>query len=304
MIETTTTASTIIIPPTATTSETSEIIHDNSLRTGFDITKEVEQFRNYENSEDRVSEAYKNSHTYQTYDYATEKKKQYSQLNTGITMGIWEAAELLNTIIDESDPDSNIPQINHCLQTAEAIRKVYPDSKYDWFHLTGFIHDLGKVLLSKKFKEQPQWATVGDTFPLGCKFDESNIFYDFFKMNPDYNDSKYNSECGVYKKNIGLENVTMSWGHDEYFYLVCIGNKCLLPKESLYMIRFHSFYPWHRHNKYTHLTNEEDEKMLHWVKEFNKFDLYSKDSEPVDVESLKPYYQSLISKYFPSELHW
>lgn len=53
-------------------------------------------------------------------------------------MGIWECAELLNDIVDESDPDLDVPQIEHLLQTAEAIRKDYPDQ--DWFHLTAFIH--------------------------------------------------------------------------------------------------------------------------------------------------------------------
>ncbi|EGC32573.1 hypothetical protein DICPUDRAFT_49534 [Dictyostelium purpureum] len=244
-------------------------------------------------------------HTFQTYEFALEKKLKYSQLNSGIKMGIWEAAELLNSVVDESDPDSNIPQINHLLQTAEAIRKVYPEEKYDWFVLTGFVHDLGKILLSPKLPfNEPQWATVGDTFPVGCRHDESNIFYEYFRDNPDYYDSKYNSLCGVYKENCGLDNVIMSWGHDEYFYQVCIGNNSTLPKEALYMIRFHSFYPWHRHNKYQNLLNHQDNEMLKWVIEFNKFDLYSKDPEPIDVEALKPYYQSLISKYFPKELNW
>lgn len=33
------------------------------------------------------------------------------------------------------------------------------------------------------------------------------------------------------------------------------------------MIRFHSFYPWHAHGDYKHLCNEEDLRMLPWVKE-------------------------------------
>ncbi|KAF2074942.1 hypothetical protein CYY_003775 [Polysphondylium violaceum] len=272
---------------------------------GFDIVKETKEFRNYENSslQDTVSNSYKNSHTLQTYEYASKKMREYSKLNSGIKMGIWEAAELLNTIIDESDPDSDIPQINHLLQTAEAIRKVYPGPEYDWFHLTGFIHDLGKILLSDKFNE-PQWSVVGDTFPLGCRFDESNIFFDFFKGNPDYSDSRYNTKNGVYQENCGLENVVMSWGHDEYFYQVCIGNNSTLPKQALYMIRFHSFYPWHRHDQYKNLTNQQDEEMLEWVRKFNKFDLYSKDPEPIDVEKIKPYYLSIIDKYFPKVLNW
>lgn len=38
--------------------------------------------------------------------------------------------------------------------------------------------------------------------------------------------------------------------------------------QGLYIIRFHSFYPWHTHGNYTHLCNEKDLSMLPWVKEF------------------------------------
>lgn len=58
-------------------------------------------------------------------------------------MNIKDALLKLNDLIDESDPDSDLPNIVHAFQTAENIRKDYPDD--DWFHLTGLIHDLGKV---------------------------------------------------------------------------------------------------------------------------------------------------------------
>lgn len=38
--------------------------------------------------------------------------------------------------------------------------------------------------------------------------------------------------------------------------------------QGLYMIRFHSFYPWHSNGDYMHLCNEKDLQMLPWVKEF------------------------------------
>ncbi len=37
-------------------------------------------------------------------------------------MGVWEAMEFLNTLVDDSDPDTDLSQIEHLLQTAEAIR--------------------------------------------------------------------------------------------------------------------------------------------------------------------------------------
>ena len=82
------------------------------------------------------------------------------------TMGIWEAMEFLNTLVDDSDPDTELTQIEHLMQTAEAIRA---DGHPRWFILTGLIHDLGKILC---LFGEPQWAVVGDTFPVGCRYSE------------------------------------------------------------------------------------------------------------------------------------
>ena len=70
------------------------------------------------------------------------------------------------------------------------------------------------------------------------------------------------------------------------------------------MIRFHSFYPWHKEQEYKWMEDEKDTKMLPWVLEFNKFDLYSKSDDLPDPEALRPYYQSLIDKYCPGKLRW
>jgi len=63
-------------------------------------------------------------------------------------------------------------------------------------------------------------------------------------------------------------------------------------------------FSWHNKGAYKHLTNEKDESLLEWVLKFNHHDLYSKAHQPQDVAALKPYYQSLIAKYFPKELNW
>lgn len=51
----------------------------------------------------------------------------------------------LNELVDESDPDVDLPNIVHSFQTAEKIREDHPDE--DWFQLIGLIHDVGKVCL-------------------------------------------------------------------------------------------------------------------------------------------------------------
>lgn len=69
----------------------------------------------------------------------------------------------------------------------------------------------------------------------------------------------------MYKPKCGLENLTISWGHDEYLYRVLKHNKSTLPEQALYMIRYHSFYPWHSGGDYGHLTVEKDEEIKNWV---------------------------------------
>ena len=47
------------------------------------------------------------------------------------------------------------------------------------------------------------------------------LFWQFFKDNANYHSPNFNSKLGIYNEKCGLHNVTMSWGHDEYMYLVC-----------------------------------------------------------------------------------
>jgi len=90
-----------------------------------------------------------------------------------LIVGIWEAMELLNTMQDDSDPDvrssffflsifgirklrcyrkqTSVTQIEHLLQTAEAIRR---DGKPEWMQVVGLVHDLGKLLATF----QPEWV--------------------------------------------------------------------------------------------------------------------------------------------------
>lgn len=96
--------------------------------------------RDYDAESERrksVEEFYRVNHIGQTVEFVRKMREEYGKLNR-TEMSIWECCELLNEFIDESDPDMDEPQIEHLLQTAEAIRKDYPDE--DWLHLTGLIH--------------------------------------------------------------------------------------------------------------------------------------------------------------------
>lgn len=215
-------------------------------------------------------------------------------------MSVWQAMEKLNTLIDESDPDTSLSQIEHLLQSAEAIRR---DGKPRWMQLTGLIHDLGKLLYF--FDAKGQWDVVGDTFPVGCAFDERIIYgRESFKLNPDFGHEVFDNGLGIYFPGIGLDNIMISWGHDEYLYHV-VKDQSTLPDEALAMIRYHSFYPWHNAGAYQELMNEKDKQMLRAVKAFNPYDLYSKSDELPKVEELRPYYEELIDEFFPEKvINW
>jgi hypothetical protein len=153
---------------------------------------------------------------------------------------------------------TSMSQIEHLLQTAEAIRRAGkpevrtpappsppnltspPLPPPQWMQLVGLVHDLGKLL--HLFGSAGQWDVVGDTFVVGAAFSDKNIYPDTFAANPDARDPVYATQNGVYAPGCGLDNVLLSWGHDEYMYTIA-KEQSSLPPAALAMIRYHSFYP-------------------------------------------------------------
>jgi inositol oxygenase len=255
--------------------------------------KATEDYRNYDDpARDSVREFYRLNHQYQSYDFVQQKRKEYLQFNKK-EMPVWDAFEFLNQLVDDSDPDTDLSQLQHLLQTSEAIRR---DGHPDWMVLVGLMHDMGKVLC---LFGEPQWAVVGDTFPVGCAYSDKIVYPEYFKSNPDYNDKRYNTKYGIYEHGCGLDNVTLSWGHDEYVYQMM---KDYIPEQGLYMLRYHSFYAQHREEAYDHLLNDHDREMFKWVNLFNPYDLYSKNPTPPNWTELKPYYEDLVARYLPQTL--
>lgn len=264
-------------------------IHEQSQ---FDAEKDKTQFRNYDEACDRVKAFYREQHEKQTVAFNLKARNDFNS-KTRAEMTVWQAMEKLDELIDESDPDTQLGQIQHLLQSAEAIRR---DGKPKWFQLTGLIHDLGKLLFF--YGSQGQWDVVGDTFPVGCAFDDSIIYPGTFEGNIDSKDPIYSTKYGIYTPGCGLDNVMLSWGHDEYLYHIC-KEQSTLPDEALAMIRYHSFYPWHSAGGYRWMMNEKDERMMAAVKAFNPYDLYSKSDDLPKAAELKDYYMGLINTYFP-----
>ncbi|KLJ12632.1 hypothetical protein EMPG_12348 [Blastomyces silverae] len=166
----------------------------------FDKEKDKSRFRQYELACEKVKQFYLEQHEKQTVAYNIKARNDF-RAKTRAHMGIWDAIEKLNTLIDDSDPDTSLTQIEHLLQAAEAIRR---DGKPRWMQLTGLIHDLGKLLYF--FDAQGQWDVVGDTFPVGCAFDDRIIYTsESFKKNPDYGHEIYGTKYGIYSPGAYME---------------------------------------------------------------------------------------------------
>jgi len=313
-------------------------------------------FRDYAVAENKVRATYQQMQEGQTELFVDEKKKLYGgteryrdQDGNKVKLTLDDVSAILDKIIDESDPDTKLPQLFHAYQTGEALKKylqpanpaklredisvksfftdkewrqlpheyrkrfsvnlheLYPHIQdWSWLPLVGFMHDSGKVLAAKEWGELPQWAVVGDTFPICAPFSKANIFYDqgFFKANPSLivKNNKLKT-FGAYPRNCGFDHVKMSWGHDEYLHAVLSRTAHRMPPEALYIIRFHSFYPWHtpRTGKqgYKQLASGTDWLRLPLLKAFQKSDLYSKDAQVPDPKQLQQFYRELMDTYFP-----
>ena len=298
----------------------------------------VTNFRNYTNvTKISVENTYKLMYEEQTL----KKKKEikiyhiYSKKYT-----IKEIIPLLNNIIDESDPDTDKDQSIHLLQTYISIKKkfneniiikdlfnpsefnslpdeikyfyiekkylknLYPHiNEFDWIYLVGYLHDLGKIMMLPDFHNFSQHFCVGDIYPLGIPFEEANIFYDrkFHENNIEF--KKYKKDYNLIK---GFDNLDMTISHDYYLYKVLENTD--IPKEGLYMIRYHSFYAFHtpknnvrgyeKYADYTDWTN------LPLLKLLQKSDLYSKSTEIPKYEDYSEELNNLINKYCPGKLDW
>lgn len=257
-------------------------------------------FRDYESTDVKASvrEHYRKMRSKQTVGYVESMHQKYLKYQE--PMSLWEAMEHLNDLIDVSDPDLDLPNVQHLIQSAEAIRA---DQRPDWMQLVGLIHDLGKVMFlwgsdEDGTSQDEQWGMVGDVFVVGCALPDTCVYPEFNQLNPDMQNPAYNTEMGIYKEGCGLDALKLAWGHDEYLYQV-LENHPLnsIPKAGMVMIRYHSFYPWHTGGSYAKLLNSEDEKYLAWIRDFNQYDLYTKSNKVYDLAEIKEYYDPIAKKY-------
>lgn len=264
-------------------------------------TAAKKEFRNYTNTNDKtaaVREHYRKMRSRQTYDYVNRMKGKYLKFDR--PMKLWDAMEQLNHLVDVSDPDMDLPNVQHLIQSAEAIRA---DRGPDWMQLVGLIHDLGKAMYMWGSDEDgtsqaEQWGLVGDVFVVGCRLPETCVYPEFNALNPDMEDNRYNTPEGIYKKGCGIDSLTLAWGHDEYFYQVLCHHKTnTIPEAGMVMIRYHSFYPWHNGGSYASLEGARDQQYKEWVLDFNKYDLYTKSQHVYKLNEIRGYYEPIADKY-------
>lgn len=281
--------------------------------------KADEEFRIYDANEspERVVEHYRDMRKYHTVDFYRKMEEKYDFTNGKYRrlMTIEEAFAELENYVDASDPDLDLPNLLHLLQTAEGLRRAgHPE----WMQLTGLLHDMGKIMFLWGTGEDgqdgynpkgKQWALGGDTFVVGCEIpDDAVVFPEFNELNPDMSNPKYNTKYGMYEPHCGLDNLCFAWGHDEYMYRMLVANETTIPQAGLDMIRYHSAYPLHDKGAYRHLLKPEDEARIEWVQLFNRFDLYTKDGSNdlrTSIEDLLPYYRNLLEKFnLGGKLKW
>jgi len=248
----------------------------------------------------RVANHYRQQHRNQTVAFVKRMHDKWLMFDHSKAT-VLDALHKLSSFLDESDPDVDENNLVHAYQTAERMRAAHPDEPA--MHLVGLIHDLGKIM--SVWGEQ-QWAVTGDTYPVGCRPAPSVVYgLESFEGNEDLKNPAYSTELGMYSPGCGLDNLLITWSHDEYLYRVLKNHKeCMLPEDALHAIRFHSFYPYHTHREYLQFESEEDRRRLPFILQLNGCDLYSKVDDHPDIDELKSYYQSIVDKYIPGVVHW
>lgn len=266
-------------------------------------------FRDYNNAPPSVKELYRQQRLHQCECYVKKMQQKYCPNSTEceniITMTVWDALLYLDKFVDLSDPDTSLPNSQHALQTAEGLRAI---GAPEWMQLCGLLHDLGKVLYMKGCAKDgtdanTQFAVVGDTYPVNVPIQrDSIIFPELPKRECNCNTI---TEAQLSEQINGFDSLIFTFGHDEYLYQVLRHNakrrkislQDVASYDLLYIIRFHSFYPWHQHQAYSEYADETDLYSLPLLQQFSRADLYTKHNQPLDPKQYKTYYDKLMRKY-------
>jgi inositol oxygenase len=264
---------------------------ERSARDGVPVA--LQTLRAYEAAQSRVRRLYEEGRA-QTVESVARLLATHAPGQRG-TRTVWEVLDELGGFVDLSDPDVDVPNAQHALQTAESVRRA---GLPEWMQLTGLIHDFGKLLYKWGCDEDgtslaTQWALVGDTYVVGHPQPEALVY-------PEFN----RPVSTVYPEGVGLDACAVSFGHDEYLYRVLLASETRLPEVALKIVRYHSLYAWHERDAYAELENRDDKLVKGWVKLFNTHDLYSKRHRVVNIEAVRTHYDRITSIYLPNGLRF
>jgi inositol oxygenase len=165
--------------------------------------KDVTKFRDFNGATNtvvpRLRQQYKwmrEKSTVAFYDRMIDKFGKFDHA----TWTIREAFDALGDFRDALEPDLELPNFVHGLQTAEGMRQAGME---DWLVLVGLLHDMGKIMFVWGDGEDgmdgsltgPQWALGGDTWVVGCAIPDSVVFSDLNSCSPDMTLSQYRYSC-------------------------------------------------------------------------------------------------------------
>lgn len=264
--------------------------------------------RDYSNAPASVKKFYRNQRRGVTAEITLKDRAAFLPLRKG-KKGMWALIQKARKYADGSDPDHIKAQLLHLYGAA---KKAMEMKMPKWFVLTCLIHDGGKFLM----EWIPEHRVVGDTFPHLIKPGKEEIFYEEFKRNKDWKLVSKKGPNGFYSKSCGLDSMLMTWGHDEYLFNIVFDWikqnaeyvkktwKCtaLELRLMLYMIRFHSFYAFHRQGGYKSLWSKTDTKLRPYLRVFSMFDLYSKPDKLPPLREMDKDFKPLVESFFPTKM--
>ena len=234
----------------------------------------------------------------QSVAYVSKMKEKHATFSM-CTMKIKEALDLMQNLLGNPFSmtgiinDSNLPSARTLLfHTAELARK---EGHPDWVQFVALVHGLAGALKCANLSESMQtnydsshsdddeggydWTIYVDARVMGCKPSENSTFHEFRHLNPDRDDIRYNTKNGMYKQNIGLEHVHLSWTSGEYMYHMLKHNGVSLPTEAYAILKLFALVDWHKRGKHLSLANEADEEAKPFVIDFH--DIFVRSSQAV-----------------------
>ncbi|KAL7465089.1 hypothetical protein ACHAXS_005416 [Conticribra weissflogii] len=232
---------------------------------------------------------YRKCWKFQTYDYVMSMRSRFLNFSLGKATLIealgwidsfpahpfhsWSSDDA-NAVKEDTGIKSSSPSLRTLsFIMAETARE---EGLPDWVQLVALLHELGeavKVLDPTHTGDMADsiydWTISSRSRVVGCKPPQRATFSEYRHLNMDLEDSRYNTDLGVYEPHCGLQNVSLMWTGCEYMYYLLKHNRSTIPEEGLAMIRYFLLGDWHEHNEYSAITNDDDADVMPFVAEFD-----------------------------------